>query len=293
MRLTLLILALITTQVSAQSFEDIFADQNWLLNHMEDDNVVVIQVGNGDIYNEAHIPGAAYMSNGSFISTSIDSLYVQLPELEDFQKELSRRGIDSDKMVVICSDSKSFAWAYRLYVTFKYYGISSQAKILNGGLKGWQANLLAISQDSVVAQPTMSSIPLVPQPQMLVDKQWLLKNMDNPEVQVIDARRPGYYSGEEKGSYSRSGHIGGANNITWTTLVDDNHFLISEDALANKYKEAGLDKDKILVSYCHVGLRASVIYTIGVALGLEAELYDGSYNEWDRLTANYTVESGQ
>ena len=293
MRLALLLIAVVTTQVCAQSFNDIFTDQKWLLNHMEDDNVVLIQVGNRDIYTEAHIPGAVYMSNGSFISTSIDSLYVQLPTLEGFQKELRSRGIDSDKTVVICSDSRSFAWAYRLYVTFKYFGISNQAKILDGGLKGWQANELAISQDTVVAQPAMTSIPLVPQPQMLVDKQWLLENMDNPQVQVIDARKPAYYAGEEKGSYSRSGHIGGANNITWTTLVDDNHFLISEDALAEKYEEAGLDKDKTLVSYCHVGLRASVIYTIGVALGLEAELYDGSYNEWDRLPANYTVESDQ
>lgn len=293
MRLTILLIAIATTQIWAQSFDNIFTNQKWLLTHMEDENVVLVQVGNKDIYAEAHIPGAVYMSNGSFISTSIDSLYVQLPTLEDFQQALRSRGIDSEKTVVICSDSRSFAWAYRLYVTFKYFGISKQAKILDGGLKGWQANKLAISQDTVVAQPTITSIPLVPQPQMLVDKQWLLANMDNPKVQVIDARRPAYYSGEEKGSYSRSGHIGGANNITWTTLVDDNHFLINKDDLINKYQAAGLDKDKTLVSYCHVGLRASVIYTIGVALGFDAELYDGSYNEWDRLSADYTVESGQ
>ena len=221
---------------------------------------------------------------------SSDSLYVQMPTLDSFKDELKARGITDESTIVICSDWERFAWAYRLYVTFKYFGIEDQVRILDGGIKGWDSKQLPVSSDTVVANPSNTFSKLKERPKMLADKDWLKANLNESNICVVDARTDAYFTGESQGNYKRSGHIAGAKNITWTTLVDDNHFLISKDTIAAKYENSGLSEEISLVSYCHVGLRASVIYTIGQSLGYSAMLYDGSYNEWDRLSADYPVE---
>jgi len=38
--------------------------------------------------------------------------------------------------------------------------------------------------------------------------------------------------------------------------------------------------NKKAVSYCEVGLQASYVYLLARYLGLDAAMYDGSYNEW-------------
>ena len=171
--------------------------------------------------------------------------------------------------------------------------MEDQVKILDGGIKGWSFNGLTVATDSVVAIPASDEVKLSENPAMMVDKNWIKENQEKDKVFVVDARRPNYYAGEEKGNYSRSGHISTAKNITWTTLVDENHFLIPKDSLRSKFEEVGMTKKKTLVSYCHVGLRASVIYTTALSLGYKAELYDGSYNEWDRLGDDFPVKTGK
>ena len=56
------------------------------------------------------------------------------------------------------------------------------------------------------------------------------------------------------------------------------------------YTERNIGKDQKVINYCHVGLRATVLYTIGKGLGYSSFLYDGSYNEWDRLGEEYGFE---
>jgi 3-mercaptopyruvate sulfurtransferase SseA len=48
----------------------------------------------------------------------------------------------------------------------------------------------------------------------------------------------------------------------------------------------------VLVPYCTVGLRASVVYLAARSLGLEVRLYDGSMAEWTRH-ADYPLIRGE
>ncbi len=292
-RLSILLVIFSTINwAQSQSFDQIFVDQAWLQTHLEDNHLKILHVDRAEGFKNGHIPGAVFISAQDLISTSMDSLYVQLPAEDAFQQTLQARGITNESTIVICSGWQSFAWAYRLYVTLEYFGLENQVRILDGGIKGWTNNQLTVDSDTVIAKPADSPLQFNPNPAMLVDKVWINEHRLESDICIIDARRDAYYSGEEHGNYNRSGHIAGAENITWTTLVDENHFLIPQDSLRNMYQKAGMTHEKTLVSYCHVGLRASVIYTIGISLGYKAELYDGSYNEWDRQTDLYPVETG-
>ena len=70
-------------------------------------------------------------------------------------------------------------------------------------------------------------------------------------------------------------------------------FLISKALLNEMYKAQGVNSGEQVVAYCHVGLRASTIYTLAKYLGYNARLYDGSFNEWDTLSSEYKVENGK
>ena len=281
-----------STLVTAQSIDDLFVDQDWLQSHMSDKNLVILHVDRQEGYTLGHIDGSKFIGNESFIITSHDSLYYELPAAEDFASELSKRGIDKKSTIVLVSGRESFARAFRLFFTMKYFGLEKQVRILDGGIKGWESNKLPISTDSVTSEVAKSLLKLKQNTKLLVDKNWVRDNSQNSNTLIIDARRNNYYSGEEKGSYVRGGHVAGAKNITWTNLVDENNFLKPQSELAELYQKAGAAQEKQLVSYCHVGLRASVVYTIGHVLGYNIKLYDGSYNEWDRLSEEFPFELG-
>ena len=37
-----------------------------------------------------------------------------------------------------------------------------------------------------------------------------------------------------------------------------------------------------IVSYCHIGQQATVVYFVAKYLGFDARLYDGSFEDWSR-----------
>jgi thiosulfate/3-mercaptopyruvate sulfurtransferase len=294
MRLTILLAtSLLSFTLYGQGFKDIMIDQDQFQEMSRAGNVVLLHVGRADGYNKGHIAGALFMGNSDYVTVSEDSLYTELPDLGDFQATLIAYGVDDDSQIVLCSDWETFAQAFRLYFTFEYFGFDDNVRILDGGIKGWKARGLPISTDTVIAIADNVDIKLKANDQLLVDKNWLKENLDNDGVTIIDARTPEYYSGEKDGDgyYKRSGHIAGAKNITWKNLVDENHFLLDKKSLKEKYKEQGIGKNQSVINYCHVGLRATVLYTIGKGLGYSTFLYDGSYNEWDRLDDEYGFEN--
>ncbi|RLD22000.1 MAG: sulfurtransferase, partial [Bacteroidetes bacterium] len=79
-------------------------------------------------------------------------------------------------------------------------------------------------------------------------------------------------------------------NITWLNIVDENQKLKSAGELQEYFFSEGINKDDKVITYCHVGLRATVLYTISKSLGYDTKMYDGSYNEWDRLDESYPVD---
>jgi len=292
--LMIVFITCLSSGLFAQVFEDIMIGQDDLEKEMANNpNLVIVHVGKVAGYNQGHLPGAVYMSNRDFTITSEDSLYTQLPTGESFAKTLHSRGIDQNSMIILASDWEVFAYAFRLYFTLDYFGLANQTRILDGGVKGWSANNLEISTDTVVAKKASSLISLKPNKKLLVDKDWIKENYRNEKVTIIDARTDAYYSGETDGDgrYKRPGHIANSLNITWTTLVDENHFLLPEDMLKSKYDDLGIEDGDKIVNYCHVGLRATVLYTVGKGLGFNSFLYDGSYNEWDRLVSEYPAET--
>lgn len=276
--------------LNAQRFDEIFIDAERLRAHLNQDSLTILHVDQPENYMKGHIPGALYMNQNAYTAFR-EGLYFEMPDKVDFSEELRKRGIEEGKKVIISSGWDTFAHAFRLYVTFEYFGLEEQVKILDGGIRGWAAMGFTVSQDSMTATSAKNKINLSVNDRILVDKNWIRSNLTNPSLGIIDARSENFYTGKVKGNYQRSGHIQGAVNLTWTTLVDDHFVLLEPDSLGQMYQKIVGPEQNTLIMYCHVGLRASVLYTVGKALGYNVLLYDGSYNEWDGLDISYPVEN--
>lgn len=50
--------------------------------------------------------------------------------------------------------------------------------------------------------------------------------------------------------------------------------------LCRLLQAAGAGPRKTVVTYCHIGQQASLIYFVARYLGFDARLYDGSWEDW-------------
>ena len=76
-------------------------------------------------------------------------------------------------------------------------------------------------------------------------------------MDIIDARTPNFYSGETPGRNQRPGHIPGAANVPYLSLVDEPASEAVE-TLQQQFRAAGVKAGDRVVSYCHIGQQATV-----------------------------------
>lgn len=281
-----------SSTLHAQSLKKIFTTTEWLADHLDDENIIVFHVETREAYDEGHIPGAQFIASKDFSTTVGDDLYTELRSADELRKLLLSRGITDDSEIVLYYGSSRFAWTYRLYFTFDYLGLADQVKILDGGLTTWTKEGRPTTTDE--PQPVPSSpeaLTLAINEDILASKEDIAAAIDMDRMSIIDARTKEYYSGEKDGDghYKRPGHIGNARNITWTRIIDEDQKLLPEEVLRQFYEDQEISKKDEVITYCHVGLRATVLYTISKGLGHKVSMYDGSFNEWDRLDDAYPV----
>jgi len=297
MKLKLLITLLITIAplfVNAQSFDSIFRSTDWLKDNLEDENLVILHVEDNDNYNAGHIPGAQLIRMKEYVTTTTDSIYTEMPTTTYLDSLLRARGISDNSKVILYYGGERFAATFRLYFTFDYLGLADNVFILNGGITTWVNNALPLSTDKVTVEGAgEGSLSIKANPALIVDKEQKQQLIGAKDVKMIDARTSAYYSGEKDGDgrYKRPGHIAGAKNITWLDIIDENQLLKPQEELQSYFANEGIKSEDKIITYCHVGLRATVLYTIAKSLGHSVKLYDGSINQWDRLDKTYPVEN--
>ena len=71
--------------------------------------------------------------------------------------------------------------------------------------------------------------------------------------------------------------------------------LIWTDSAALKLllSDAGIKQGDQVVSYCHIGQQATLVYFVAKYLGYGARLYDGSFEDWSKRTELPVVTSNK
>lgn len=267
----LLVAGFVTAQVP------ILVTPQWLNEHKNDPNVVVVQVNflQAEFENE-HIPGARFLWPSWLAPNSPQSSF-NAPDPKAAEEILQQLGISNNSHVVVCHVKNEVSPSARMFLTLEHLGLKGQVSFLNGGLDAWKKEGYAVTKELPVAKK--GSFKVKPNT-LLVNKEYVQKVLQSGVV--VDARATRYYDGEPTG-YLRNGHIAGAKNIPYTELVNTSNKFKSLDSLQNYFIPVVQDKKSEVVTYCFIGQTASVVYMAGRVLGYDIKLYDGSMQEWSWL----------
>jgi thiosulfate/3-mercaptopyruvate sulfurtransferase len=259
--------------------EPMLVTVDWLGDHLNDPSLVLLQIGDKKDYDKGHIPGAQFLDYESTSTPHGQGLMLELPPVAQLVSVFERLGVSNRSHVILYFGTNWVTPTTRVYWTLDYVGLGDRTSILNGGLVAWQATHHPVSNE--VKQPAKGSITPAPRKEIVADAEWVSSHLNKPAVTIIDARTHEFYNGSQSDGNPRSGHIPGATNISYLDVIDqDNNKFKSADALKELFRGAGLKPGNLMVSYCHIGQRATVLYFTAKMLGYDAKMYDGSWEDW-------------
>ena len=259
--------------------DSMIVSTDWLAKHLNDADLVLLQVGYKKEYDAAHIRGAQYIQTSDISTPRGSGLILELPPVDQLKATFEKFGV-TDKSRIIVYFSKDWVTpTSRVYFTLDYLGLGDHTSILDGGLPAWIAEKRDVTTE--VASPKMGSFTPHTNPKLVVDAGWVSGNLNKPGVAILDARASKFYTGEDAGQMPRAGHIPSAKSIPFSTLVEDaNNKFKSADALRALFNSAGVKPKDSVATYCHIGQQASLLYFVARYLGYDAHLYDGSFQDW-------------
>jgi thiosulfate/3-mercaptopyruvate sulfurtransferase len=255
----------------------------WLAEHLNHPKLVLLHVGQKEEYDAGHIPGAQYITQQDISTTTEESdLSLQLPSAEKLKIVFEKFGISNDSRVIVYFGKDWISPTTRVYYTLDYAGLGKNTSILDGGMPAWTAAGKSLSREVTPAK--QGSLKIKTNDSILAKVDWLKSNLNKDEIKIVDARTPNFYDGSSAGNQPRAGRIPGAKNIPFSTITDEKGFLKDEASLKKMFEEAGVKPYDTVVAYCHIGQQGSVAYFAAKSLGYKVKLYDGSFQEWSRLS---------
>lgn len=246
-----------------------------------------------EAFERGHLPGAVFVSLDDDLSAppAQPGGRHPFPTPAAFAEAMGRLGYAGAKPAVIYDDVGG-GMAARLWFMLTLLDIP--AAVLDGGMHTWTGEL-----ETGTVTPTPAAFDEEPWPaHRLIDADEVERRIAAGGV-VIDARNSSRYKGKENRIDPRFGHIPGAINLAWEDNIDDlTGFMLSKDELGHRFvevteaSEAGGDVPRP-AAYCGSGVTACHDLIALTLLGVEADLYVGSWSEWgaDESRPLETVES--
>jgi thiosulfate/3-mercaptopyruvate sulfurtransferase len=269
------------------SRETALVTADWVEEHLDDPNVVLIEVDEDtEAYVGGHIRGAVRLDWNKDLKDGVRHDFISKERLEAL---LSSKGVANDQTIVLYGGNNNWFAAYA-YWFITYHG-HDDVRLLDGGRKKWELDARELSKD-------------VPE---RVATDYKAKDGDDAirafrdEVieaigvkNLVDVRSPDEYAGRllapahlPQEQSQIPGHIPTAVNVPWSKTANDDGTFRSDAELTDLYKEAGFDFSKETIAYCRIGERSShTWFVLAEILGeTSVKNYDGSWTEYGSLRA--------
>ena len=259
-------------------------DAEYLLSNRENDNLVVIDARGGMLEEGALMYDKATVVDWTDISLLGEFGGEELGKLlskENYKQIFSKLGVKEDSEVLVYGftmPDQGFGDEGRILYTFNYAGFDN-VKIIDGGFK--QVESLGFnkkynpSEDRIDVSDVVRVEGENNSNAIFTDE--LLTLVGNENVQIIDTRLEVEYNGRVIYGENKAGHIPTAISIPFNSLVDKDGFIKSREELEKYFEDKGLDKNKLQITYCTTGVRASYVAVILKELGYKVRNYEPSF----------------
>ena len=259
-------------------------DAEYLLNNRTNNNIIVIDARGGMLEEGSLMYDKAIVVDWTDISLLGEFGGEELGKLlskENYEQIFSKLGITDESEVLVYGftmPEQGFGDEARVLYTFSYAGFDN-VKFIDGGFK--QVEKLGFNKKYVQTTDRIDVSDVVrseaTQNEKAIYTDELLSKIGNTDVQIIDTRLEAEYNGRVIYGENKAGHIPSAISLPFNSLVDSNGFLKSRAALEKYVTDKGLDKNKLQVTYCTTGVRASYVAVLLEELGFKVRNYEPSF----------------
>ena len=259
-------------------------DADYLLKIRDNENVVVIDARGGMLEEGSLMYDKATVVDWTDISLLGEFGGEELGKLlskDNYQEIFNILGIKENTEVLVYGftmPNQGFGDEARVVYTFNYAGFDN-VKIIDGGFdkveqlglnKNYNPENDRINVSSVVREEAQDNKKAI-----FTDE--LLSLVNSADVQIIDTRLEAEYNGRVIYGENKAGHIPGSISVPFNSLVDEDGFIKSREALEEYFVSKGLDKNKLQITYCTTGVRASYVAVILEELGYKVRNYEPSF----------------
>ena len=268
------------------------SELNAVLNHP---NVRVIDIRDPKSYGEGHIQNAVNAPYGKWRGPASNP--GELPEIRELTKLVQSIGLTADTHAVIVSSGANdtdFGAAARVYWTLRVLGLSDLS-ILNGGLKSWKADGLALgSQPVTVARSDFE--PSINQ-SLLTSRQAIASsNGSARQALLVDARPEEFFRGDTRHTAAKvAGTLEGAVSVPHSLwFKPGSSEMVSTDQATRIARQYNLvQPEQEIVSFCNTGHWAATNwFVLSELLGdKDVTLYAGSMVDWTQAQGALPVKN--
>ena len=237
-----------------------------------------------EAYKREHLPGALYLDLNLDLSSAPAEHGGRhpLPDMQEFADKLGRLGVSNSSQIVVYDDQAG-VFAGRLWWLLRYAGHDA-VRVLDGGFSAWVE--AGFDTTDVMPEYEAGVFTAELRPELVVDAEHVARNLDNPNVLLLDARGEERYRGETEPMDPKAGHIPGAINMPYTGNLEGKTFK-SPDALKEQVEDLELSQAEEVIVYCGSGVSAAHDLIALEEAGIKnAKLYVGSWSDWSSYPDN-------
>lgn len=231
-------------------------------------------------YQAGHIPNARYadLDRDLAAPASAQSGRHPLPDPAHFTETLRGWGVSKDSQVVVYDDAGG-AIAARLWWLLRWMG-HERAALLDGGYAAWRAEDRPVTAE--IPQPERGSFSGLPAAERAMSTEAVQTALggDAP-FRLVDARDPARFRGEVEPIDPVAGHVPGAVNLPFSSLLDADGRWLSPAALRERWDTVLTGAPDHWAVMCGSGVTACHLALAAEICELPApRLYVGSWSEW-------------
>ncbi len=248
-----------------------------LQNSTDNTDIRIVDLSSEENFLNAHIPGAIHLPFKSLMLGQAPAPG-KLPNLAQLEEVFQFLGLSENTHFIVCDDEGG-GWAGRFIWTLDVIGHKHYSYI-DGGMIAWNAANLPTESgknNQTTQSKTTPSITINRNP--IADLDTILAGLGENLFTVWDARSPQEYAGTRVVS-AKGGHIPGAINAEWTSLMDSENGKRIKPNARELLASIGIDGTLPIITHCQSHHRSGFTYLLGKHLGFDIKAYDGSWSEW-------------